>query len=349
MANEKIKVEDIIIPDVFERYVIERTAEVSRFYSSGIVQMDADFATLAAGPGQTVEMPFWRDISGGRQLLSDTNAIETRKIGTAQDIARIHNDANAWSVNLLAGLLSGEDGMDAIIQLVGEYWAREDETMLVSSLTGVFAAFDAESGDPNLSKIASESISATDIDSALNGTTFNNAKQKLGDAKERLIAIAMHSETENDLLNNDQIEFTPDSEGKEMIKTFKGLRVIMDDGLPKRAGTTDGFVYTSVLFGPGAFGAGKAPLTKPIRGGFGTEGVEFARVALNSDDVMINRNRKILHPRGVKWNNVSIAEAAGPSNAELEEAAQWTRVYESKNIRLVGIIHNLNDQIPVAS
>lgn len=345
----KTKIEDVIVPEVFEGYVIERTAEKSAFYQSGIVEMSDQFARLASGPGQTVEMPFWKDISGSRQLLSDTNALNTNKITASQDVARIHNDANSWSTNLLAELLSGSDPMEAIVSLVGEYWAREDEAMLISSLKGVFAAFDLISGDPNLYKIASETVAGTDEDTSLNGITFNNARQKLGDAKERLVAIAMHSEVENDLLNADQIEFIPDSDGQNMIKTFKGLRVIMDDSLPKRAGSTDGSVFTSVLFGPGAFAVGKSPLTTPIRGGHGTQGVEFARVALNSDDVLINRNRKILHPRGVKWNNVSIGEAAGPTNAELEEAQQWTPVYESKNIRLVGIIHNLNSQIPASS
>lgn len=40
----------------------------------------------------------------------------------------------------------------------------------------------------------------------------------------------------------------------------QGRRVIVDDILLVRAGTTDGQVYTSYLFGPGAFAAGLAPL-----------------------------------------------------------------------------------------
>ena len=70
------------------------------------------------------------------------------------------------------------------------------------------------------------------------------------------------------------IDFIPDSEGKP-IATFQGRRVIVDDSLPMRAGTTDGLVYTTYLFGPGAFGKGAAPLDgAPLQGGFGTEGVE---------------------------------------------------------------------------
>jgi hypothetical protein len=349
MADEKTKVEDIVIPEVFEQYVIERTAELATFYAGGIVGRDPAFDALAAGPGKTAEMPFWRDISGDRQILHDSNAIETRKIGTSQDTARIHNDANAWSVTLLATLLAGADGMEAIIQLVGAYWARESENMLVATINGVLAAFDAEVGDPNLLKIGSEAASGVSEDSVLTGITFNNARQKLGDQKERLVAIAVHSEVENDLLNQQEIDFIPSADGRSMVKTFKGLRVIMDDDLPKRAGTTDGAVYTSVLFGEGAIGNGNAPLTKPVRNGGGTEGVEFSRVALHSDDVLINRRRMILHPRGVKWNEHSSISDGGPTNAQLQAAARWTRVYEPKNVRIVGIVHNIASAIPAGS
>ena len=38
-----------------------------------------------------------------------------------------------------------------------------------------------------------------------------------------------------------------------------------------------------------------------------TEGVELARVPLDSDSVLINRRRYILHPRGVKFTSASVA------------------------------------------
>ena len=164
---------------------------------------------------------------------------------------------------------------------------------------------------------------------------------KLGDRGDRLTAIAMHSATEAALRKLDLIDFVPDSEGKAQIKSFQGRRVIVDDTLPVRNGTTDGLVYTSYLFGPGAFGKGAAPLdSEPLQGGFGTEGVELARVPLDSDTVLINRRRYILHPRGVKFTSASVA-GDSPTNAELETASNWTRVWEAKNVRIVAVTHNL--------
>jgi hypothetical protein len=192
----------------------------------------------------------------------------------------------------------------------------------------------------NLLAIHSETIAGQSAASRLNGATFVDACQKLGDRADRLTAVAMHSATEAALRKLDLIDFVPDSEGKAQLRIFQGRRVVMDDNLPVRNGTTDGQVYTTYLFGAGAFGKGAAKLdSEPLQGGFGTEGVELARVPLDSDTVLINRRRFILHPRGVKFNSATVA-GDSPTNAELELAANWTRIYEAKNVRVVAVTHN---------
>jgi hypothetical protein len=333
----KTAVADIIIPTEFEKYAIERTAELSAFGECGIVESSPEFDMLAAGGGREVKMPFWKDLSAARQLLSDAASLTVNKIQADQDIARIHNDAQVWSVNHLAKVISGDDPMQAIVDLVAAYWARTDEGLLVSCLKGMFGAASLAG---NLLSIKSETVAGQSASTRLNGATFVDATQKLGDRGDRLTAIAMHSATEAALRKLDLIDFIPDSEGKMTIKTFQGRRVIVDDNLPVRAGTTDGQVYTSYLFGPGAFARGAAPLDgEPLQGGFGTEGVELARVALDSDTVLINRRRYILHPRGVKFTSAAVA-GDSPTNAELENQANWVRVWENKNVRIVAIEHN---------
>jgi hypothetical protein len=333
----KTAVADIIIPTEFEKYAIERTAELSAFGECGIVESAPEFDALAAGGGREVKMPFWKDLTAARQLLSDSGALSVNKIAADQDIARIHNDAQVWSVNHLAKVISGDDPMQAIIDLVAAYWARTDEGLIVSCLKGMFGA---ASMAGNLLSIKSESVAGQSASTRLNGATFVDATQRLGDRGDRLTAIAVHSATEAALRKLDLIDFLPDSEGKMTIKTFQGRRVIVDDNLPTRAGTTDGTVYTSYLFGPGAFGRGTAPLDgAPLQGGFGTEGVEIARLPLDSDTVLVNRRRYILHPRGVKFTSASVA-GDSPTNAELENQANWVRVFENKNVRIVAIEHN---------
>jgi hypothetical protein len=328
---------DIIVPTEFEKYAIERSAQLSAFVQSGIVVHAPEFDALAAAGGREVKMPFWKDLTAARQLLGDSATLLVNKITSDQDIARIQNDAQVWSVNHLAKQVSGDDPMQAIIDLVGEYWARTDQSLLISSLKGIFASATMAG---NKLTIAVEKIADQTPNTRLNGATFVDATVRLGDCGGRLNAIAVHSATEAALRKLDLIDMIPDSEGKAQVATFQGRRVIVDDGLPVRPATTDGLVYTSYLFGPGAFGKGSSPLeSEPLQGGFGTEGVEMARVPLDSDTILINRRRYILHPRGVKFTSASVA-ADTPSNAELELGTNWSRVFENKNVRMVAIDHN---------
>ena len=334
----KTAVADIIIPTLFEKYAIERTAELAQFGQCGIIESDPMFDAIASEGGREVKMPFWKDLTATRQLLSDSASLTVNKITSDQDIARIQNDGQVWSVNHLAKVMSGDDPMQAIVDLVGEYWARTDEGLIVSSLKGMFGAA-TMSG--NLLGIHAESIAGQSSATRLNGSTFVDACAKLGDRADRLTAVAMHSATEAALRKLDLIDFVPDSLGKSMLRSFQGRRVVVDDNLPTRAGTTDGTVYTTYLFGQGAFAKGSAKLdSDTLQGGFGTEGVEIARVPLDSDTVLINRRRYVLHPRGVKFTSASVAGDT-PTNAELETASNWTRVWEAKNVRIVAVTHNL--------
>src|SRR4029079_14821052 len=124
------------------------------------------FDEVAAGGGREVKMPFWKDLTATRQLLSDSASLTVNKITSDQDIARIHNDAQVWSVNHLAKVISGDDPMQAIIDLVAPYWARTDEGLIVSSLKGIFAA---ASMSGNLLAIHSESVAGQSATTRLHG------------------------------------------------------------------------------------------------------------------------------------------------------------------------------------
>src|SRR4051812_29031856 len=181
----KTAVADVIIPTEFEKYAIERTAELAQFGQCGIVEASPQFDRIAAGGGREVKMPFWKDLTATRQILSDAAPLAVNKINADQDIARIHNDAQVWSVNHLAKVVSGDDPMRAILNLVGGYWARTDEGLIISCLKGIFGA---ASMVGNLLAIHSETVAGTTNATKLNGATFVDACAKLGDAADRLTA-----------------------------------------------------------------------------------------------------------------------------------------------------------------
>lgn len=320
----KTIISDVIVPEVFNPYVIERTAELSAFYQSGIIARTPALDVLASSGGKLVNMPFWEDLSGDDEVLSDTEALTVGKITAAQDVAALLARGRAWSVNDLAKALSGDDPMAAIGDLVAAYWARRFQAILIETLNGIFGN-EATEMDTNQHDISGEPTDKDD--DVISAKTAVDAIYKLGDNADKLTGFAMHSATVAKLTKDDMIETIPPSEGKPAVRTFLGKPVVVDDSLPVSNG-----VYTTYIFGAGAFGWGEGGAPVPV---------ETARDALAGDDILIHRRHFILHPRGVAFQNDSSIVGPTPSNDDLANYLNWKRVYESKNVRIVQFKHRL--------
>ena len=61
---------------------------------------------------------------------------------------------------------------------------------------------------------------------------------------------------------------------------------------------------------------------------------------LDSDTLLINRRRYILHPRGVKFTSATCT-GDSPTDVELATSNNWILVYEAKNVRIVAVDHNI--------
>lgn len=319
-AADKTKIADVIVPEVFNQYVIERTAELSAFYQSGVVVNNPELDKLASSGGRLINMPYWNDLTGEDEVLSDTESLGTDKIVAGQDVAVLLMRGKAWKSNDLAKALSGDDPMRAIGDLVAAYWARRQQVTLISTLKGVFAT-----AGTKMATNTHDISGLTGNEAAFTGENFLDASYKLGDAEERLTAISVHSMVYASLRKQNLIEYMLDSNNAK-IPTYMGKRVIVDDGMPK-----DGDVFTSYIFGAGAVGLGNGAAPVPT---------ETDRDSLAGDDILINRQHFLLHPRGVKFTDKSVV-GSSPTNAELSAGTNWERVYEPKNVRIVQFKHKL--------
>jgi len=313
------KLADVIQPEVFSPYVVQRTMELSALYQSGIVQNDAEFDRLASGPNTLVNMPFWNDLTGDSEVMDEDTNLTAKKITASQDVARKHGRANMWGANNLAAYLSGADPMGAIGDLVASYWAREMQKILLSTLKGMFAAL-------NMTGKTLDITDLTGTDSLISGESFIDANQLMGDAKDSLTGVMMHSAVESYLAKRQLIEYVQEAGQSVRVPYFMNKRVIVDDSMPYDTTNKIGEAY---LFGTGAIALGNGSHPDIVE----TE-VDRDKRNTSGQDYLINRRIFILHPRGVKWTESSV-EKPFPTNAEIENGDNWERVYEPKAIRIV--------------
>lgn len=314
------KLADIIVPEVFGPNVIERTSEKTAFLQSGVIRQVSD---IPIGAGTTIQLPFYQDLSGSSEVWDDTDDITLNRITMAQDTAAVLTRLKAWGASDLSAALGQDDPEDAIIELVGGWWARDRQNVLIDMLGGAMAASDMTG---NVHDISGESGAASDID----GASFVDATQKLGDHSDAITDVAMHSAVEGALRKNDLIDFIRDSEGRFVMRTFQGRQVHIDDGLPVSTGT-----YTTYLFGQGAVSLveempenANEVYRHPEKNG-GT-------------DALYTRRKFVLHPRGIRWTPGSgVPASSTPNNSELADSSNWDRVWEPQNIRIVSFQHTV--------
>jgi hypothetical protein len=327
---------DVIVPQVYESYIAVNSPEKSAFFQSGVVVSNSMLQQKANTGGRTVNVPFWRDLdSTVAPNLSDdtTNSANPQKITAGEQIARIAYLNQGYSSADLAGEIAGSDPMQQVRNRFGTYWERQWQRRLIASTNGILADnVAANSSDMVVSNAVEVSGSVTAL-TRFNRDGFTDAAFTLGDMQSELQAIAVHSRTMATMVKNNDIVYIPDSQGSLSIPTYMGLRVIVDDNMTVRAGTTSGFVYTSVLFGAGAFGYGEGSAKIPV---------ELERDAAKGNgggiETLWERKTWLLHPFGYQ----ATGTPAGNSFtlAELALATSWARVVERKNVPIAFYQHN---------
>ena len=327
--------QDVIVPELFNPYVINRTMEISALVQCGIIANNTEFDALASQAAPTVNMPFFEDLTGESEQVIEGADLEDNKITSNKDVAAIIRRAKMWSATDLSAALAGSDPMAAIGSLVAGFWARDMQKELIALLEGVFGTISAgnENKPPAETRLASNLLDISGKSGAAanwSGSAFIDAEQMLGDAKAQLTGICMHSATEAYLKKQNLIE-TVQPSNDVAFGTYQGKRVIIDDGCPASGG-----VYTTYLFGNGEIALGHG---NPV--GFVATETDRAKRKGSGIDYLINRKTMILHPRGIAWQNAEVAKTEGPSRLEVANPKNWKPVYEHKQIRIVAFKHKL--------
>lgn len=338
-ASTGTNLSDVIVPELFNPYVINKTMEKSALVQSGIITNNSEFDNLASQASPLINMPFFEDLTGESEQIIEDADLTAAKITSNQDVAAIIRRAKMWSATDLSAAMSGKDPMGAIGNLVAGFWTRDMQKELIAILKGIFGTIPGTT-EPVTSAVTRLESNILDI-SGLTGnaakwsaSAFIDAQQKLGDAQELLTAVVMHSAVKSELKKQNLIQTIRPSDSPE-FDVYQDKRVIVDDGCPfEGSGTST--VFTTYLFGQGAIALGNG---NPV--GFIPTETDRDKKKGSGVDYLINRKTMILHPRGIKFTNAKVAKTEGPSRSELQDASNWQPVYEPKQIRIVAFKHKI--------
>ena len=332
------KLSDIIDVTIFRDLPQIEGPEKTRFFESGIITRNGLLDELANAPGKSIELPYWNDLDGSAEVnySSDDPAISAtpQKIAQGEQTARKAFVNQGWqAADLASELAMGGTAMEAVRARTDRYFARQWQRRLIAATNGVLADNVANDSSDMVIDVAAEATGDQDAATRFNRDAFTEALYTAGDSAEMFTTIAVHSAVMAQMAKNDDIDFIPDSLGMATIPTYMGKRVIVDDGLTVTAGSTNGFKYTSVLFGPGAFGYGVGSPITPVAIDRNEEQGDGGGI-----ETLWVRNTWLLHPFG--FEQTGTPSGISFTQAELATAAVWSRVLARKLVPLSYLVTN---------
>ena len=327
---------DLIIPEIFTPYVIEQTTARDSFLASGVVAPMAELN--ATEGGDFVNVPFFSaNLTGDFEVLSDSSSLTPSKITTDKQVGVILHRGRAFESRDLAALASGADPMAAIGQKIGAYIANQRQKDLLACLDGVFGSINANDSNSAFFGLTIDSESG-DTPTGLSPKHVAKARSILGDQGDKLTAVCMHSKVYYDLVERKMVDYVLASDGNGgsatasggtiapayggdgTVPTYCGLRVIVSDDV-STTGSGASTEYSTYFFTQGAVASGEqAGLT-----------TETDRDILAKSDAMAVDLHYCYHPVGSKWAVTTV----NPTRTQLGTVANWSKVYETKNIGIV--------------
>lgn len=332
------RISDVIVPEVFASYMAKDTTEKTEIFRSGILRPDPDLSGKLAGGGRTFNVPFWKDLDNTESGAgSDDPAVLATpgKLTSGKDIARRQIRTRGFSAADLAGVLAGDDPMQRIVSRINPYWDRQFQSILVNTLTGVFADNAANDAGDMIVDIGTDASGAPAASELISAEAVIDAAYTMGDNAEGLKVIVMHSTIKKRLEKLNLIDFIPDARGEIQFPYYLGKRVVVDDGCRRVTGTNR-VKYWTYLVGDGAFGWAE--------NGANIEPVEVERKPDQGNGLGVEniwtRRQFVMHPYGIKFTDTTVT-GEFPSNANLALAANWDRVYaERKQIPIAALVTN---------
>lgn len=339
---------DTKIYDPFSNYIDEQSTLRSKFLATGLVSANPIIAANVT-KGDKFKIPNWQpNLSGSIQIPTEGVPLSVNKLGSAEQTGVIFHRANVWGSSELAKLAVGaeNDPMAAIGRRVTDYVLNAQQADLLAVLSGVFGPLGSSNSTAAFASMSVDATGSNETD--LSPRHLVLADTILGEDADTFGAMVVHPDIYAYLRVREMINYVSAAElpGITASSTITGINafggdfsnafgtsgqvplfankaVIVSDNAP-RTGSAGSYKYGVYVFKTGAIGQA---FQAPVR-------TESDRDILTSggEDVLKVQWDMCYHPLGASW-----AGGINPSATDLATAANWTKVFDKKNLGVARI------------
>lgn len=302
-------------------------------------------------------LPYFGLLSGEAQNYDGVSDVEPKTTDTYEQGVFTYGRMNGWTeADFSFDVTGGTDFMANVRNQINRYWNENDQDVILAILKGIFSMASTGTGaiktanaafvEAHTYDISSPDAPSTTEETCMSATTLNTAIQKAcGDNKQKFSLVYCHSTVATNLENMKLLAYLKytDAQGVERdleMGTWNGRIVVVDDSMPftviepvAESGEKgkDGYVapkdgyteYTTYILGEGAIGFEDVGAKVPY------EMVRDAKLH-GGEDTLISRKRKAVSIAGISYLK-KVQATNSPTNAELENGANWSLVNNSDN------------------
>ena len=326
-------------PDVFTDYIQEADPVHTSIINSGVLRVSPEISAVLTDKNNVFTVPNYAPLSGEAKNYDGETDNTPVEVSAKKQTGMAFRRMAAWKDQDFTRELTGADPLGDVARKVAYYQQKNNQKDLLSIIDGVLSvdAMSSHVKDITASKGSSPTATPT-AENRLSADTFLDAAQEaLGDNFDDLTMVAMHSRVYTNLLklqlvNN--IATTPDaySRGVQFGLLLNKYLVMVDDSLT--TGTKDGAAtYTTYLLGEGSIATARnVRIDRPNY-------VNYDPESKGGVNKLYTKWGMAMHPLGMSLDVSKIAKNS-PTRVELGTKANWTKVWDAKNIKLAKIISN---------
>lgn len=320
-------------PEVFSGYMAEQPTWNDAIINSGILVQDSTIMDLIGEKGNVATLPFYVPIDEAEsQALNNDGETDNTpvEISGKKQTAMLIQRMKAWKAQDFTKELTGADPMTHVANSVAGFYRQTRVRDLMAIVDAVLSLKGMEN---HVKDIAETTGTGTVTDAnKVDETTLIFAKQQaLGDSSDNMGLLFLHSYMYAKyqalgLVDYNKYTVTNALAGDVNLPSINGFIPVVSDRYTVDISKTNP-VYKTYMIGAGAFlTCDKTNYEDPYYADYDPETKAGIRK-------LYTKQGYVLHPNGFSIDQNKVAKES-PTNAELGNKANWSLVYNHKNIRM---------------